>query len=212
MSRSPSSRRCPCTIARRTSQRSGRTRTECTRTRRTQARSWRDEVTSFVDRSSPEPDEQRADGPDSVTTFAVRPSYVAQGELHHEYDSYASSENRAARGVGGAPLVRDIGDSGISEVDEAGAAEPFDFAPPIPSASFQSGPVDYEALSRYLFDDVPHPAAQHLPSPPPPAGYADVLAPEAPPASYPRQPEGCVRQPMPSRPPTDETPCSRSCS
>ena len=132
-----------------------------------------DEVTAFVDRSS---DEQRADGPDSVTTFAVRPSYVAHDEL-------ATSEERLAYAT-----------SEIEEVAEVDAAEPFDFAPPIPSGSFKSGP-DYEALSRYLFDDMP-----------PPAGDADVLAPEAAPASYPRQPAACFRQPMPSRLATDETP------
>lgn len=127
-----------------------------------------DEVTAFVDRSS---DEQRADGPDSVTTFAVRPSYVAHDEL-------AMSEEHLAYAT--------------SEIEEL--AEPFDFAPPIPSGSFKSRP-DYEALARYLFDDMP-----------PPAGGADVLAPEPPPASYPRQPVACIRQPMPSRLATDETP------
>jgi len=71
-----------------------------------------DEVTSFVDRTSlVAASELHEQGPESVTTYAVRPSHVAREEAR-------------------APSLEE---------------------------GVQNGPIDYAALSRYLFDDVAPP-------------------------------------------------------
>lgn len=134
-----------------------------------------DEVTSFVDRSSMVSASEMDDrGPDSVTTYAVRPSYVARDEqveslaASDEHPSYATSE--------------------IEEID------------PADEQNAESGPIDYAALSRFLFDDVAPPRREPAPAAETPDAelYADhgtlLIAPEnEAPRSYPRQDAMSVR-------------------
>jgi len=142
-----------------------------------------DDVTSFLDRPSPPAEaEAHDDAPDSVTTYAARPSYVAREEQRDPVPSgelLATSELEAV-----ASDERPSHAYASSELEEIAAAAP-------------NEERDYEALSRYLFDDIA-PANEAPPPVPDGALYADYDRPLLPPeeevpTSYPRQPARCIR-------------------